>query len=153
MEIRLAQKADLARIIEVRTSAFSRMASSAYSDVEVKTLLGDYTEEEFLEMVKDKRLFVAVIDGVIRGTAGWAEENIRHVYVDPDSFNRGIGSQLVAHTEADYQDRTEHAYINAGVILHARGFYERCGYELVTMAKAWDGSDYYQMRKQLPEFT
>ena len=148
MEIRLARRSEVARIIEIRSDAFSRTAPSAYTEVEVETLLGDYTEEEFLEMISDERLLVAVVDGVIRGTAGWAGKSIRHVYVDPDFFGLGIGTKLMSRAEADYQRRTNRDFINAAVILYARGFYEKCGYVLVAKEKDWDGSEYYHMRKQ-----
>ena len=149
MKIRLANRSDLGRIIEIRHNAFSRMAPSTYTRAEVETLLDDYTEAEFLEMISDKRLFVTAIDGVIRGTAGWAGTHIRHVYVDPDFFGLGIGTELVTCAEADYQERTHQDFIHAGVILYARWFYEKCGYTLVVRAKAWDGSAYWHMRKKL----
>ena len=147
MKIRPARETDLQRIIDIRHKAFSRMAPQTYSPVEVDTLLQDYTEDEFLRMIAEERLFVATRGSDIYGTAGWEEKNIRHVYVDPDSFGRGIGTLLVAHAEADYRERTQHPNIKAGVILYARGFYEKCGYQVVIKAKAWDGSDYYSMRK------
>ncbi len=100
-------------------------------------------------MITGNRVFVAVIDGVIRGTAAWAGGNIRHVSVDPDFSGRGIGTALVARAEADYQERTHHAIIDAGVVVYARAFYEQCGYVVVARENDWDGSVYYHMRKQL----
>ncbi len=150
LKIRLAQKSETGRIIEIRNRGFSRLAPLTYTKAEVAALLGDYTEEEFLEMISDSRLFVAVVHGVIGGAAGWSGENIRHVYIDPDYFRLGIGTKLVARVESDYRERTHRDFINADVILYARRFYEKCGYTLIEKAKAWDGSDYYQMRKKLP---
>ena len=150
MEIRLARRSDLDRIIGIRRDAFGRMASTVYTKAEVETLLDNYSEEEFIEMISDKRMFVATIDGIIRGTAAWAGTNIRHVYIDPDFFGLNIGTELVARTEADYQKRTQGTFINAEVILYARGFYEKCGYILEGLAKDWDGSEYWQMSKPLP---
>ena len=52
------------------------------------------------------------------------------------------------HAEADSRTRTGHGAIDAGVTLYARGFYEKCGYDVLSKAKAWDGNDYYVMRKE-----
>jgi GNAT superfamily N-acetyltransferase len=149
LENRLASRSDLTRIIEIRHKAFSLMAPSSYTEAEVKTLLDDYQEEEFLDMISDHRLFVASASGVIQGVAAWAGTNIRHVYVNPEYSGRGIGTELVTIAEVDYQERTRQTFINAGVTLYARGFYEKCGYVMIAKARDWDGSEYWQMRKEL----
>ena len=59
--------------------------------------------------------------------------------MDLNAFERGIGALLTKHAEADYRTRTGHGAIDAGVILYARGFYEKCGYDVLSKAKAWDG--------------
>ncbi len=148
LSIRLAEKSQVARIVEIRNRGFLRLAPSAYSKTEVETLLSDYTEEEFLRIISNKSLFVAVVDGTIRGSAGWAEERIRHVYVDPNFFGLGVGRTVITRAETDYQERTQYRRIDADVILYARGFYEKCGYQVIEKMKAWDGSSYYHMRKR-----
>jgi GNAT superfamily N-acetyltransferase len=96
-------------------------------------------------MVKDRQLFVAETDGLIIGCAGWRGENLRHVYVAPESERRGLGTRLVARAESDFRDRTSAAEIHVGSVLYARGFYEKLGYELVTKDRA--GSEPFQMKK------
>ncbi len=145
--IRVATTSDLPQILDIRHRAFSKMAPQSYSAVEVETLLQDYTEDEFLQMIAEQRLFVAVRAGAILGSAGWDSTNIRHVYVDPNALRKGVGARLMAHAEADYRAQTKNPSIQLGSTLYARGFYEKCGYQVVKRAKAWDGSDYFQMNK------
>ena len=150
MQIRLATPEDVEAIIDIRHRAFSHSAPSAYNAAQVRTLLADYEVGEFQTMIAQQQLFVAHTDEELCGTAGWHDNNIRHVYVMPECFGKGIGKLLVAHAEEHYRAVTGHDRIDAGVILYARGFYEKCGYQLVKEAKAWDGSDYYFMRKVFP---
>ena len=99
------------------------MAPPAYCATEVETLLTDYKIDEFLLMINEEKLFVAISGNNIVGTAGWHERNIRRAYVGPDAFERGIGTLLTKHAQADYRTRTGHGATDAGVILYARGFY------------------------------
>ena len=78
---------------------------------------------------------MAISGDNIVGTAGWHERNIRHAYVGPGAFERGIGTLLTKHAQADYRTGTGHGAIDAGVILYARGFYEKCGYDVLSKAK------------------
>ena len=57
------------------------------------------------------------------------------------------------HAEADSRTRTGHGAIDAGVILYAHGFYEKCGYDVLSKAKASDGNDSTTMlcAKNLPD--
>lgn len=149
MHIVKAAKADLARIIALRRRAFLRAAPSFYSPTEVQNLLADYDPDQLLTMIADARLFICRQDGDLLGTSGWDGDQLRHLYVDPDAFNRGIGSALLAHTVADYQARTRHATISANVIRYARGFYEKCGFRVVREDRAWDGSAYFAMQRSI----
>jgi GNAT superfamily N-acetyltransferase len=71
------------------------------------------------------------------------------MYVSPEKTKKGIGSSLLRVLEADYKDRTRNTIIKAGVILYARPFYERNGYEFLKIDIDWDGSKFNRMQKQL----
>lgn len=147
MRVIAAQKENLNQIIKIRHDAFLHCAPGFYDTVQVQTLLDDYDENEILGMITNHNIFVCEENGEILGTAGWKEDFIRHVYVRPDFHGQGIGKKLLAHVELDYLNRTQKNYVKAGVILYAKGFYEKNGFYFVSREKDWDGSEYYLMQK------
>jgi GNAT superfamily N-acetyltransferase len=148
-QVRPAGIGDLDRVRDVRYAAFSLHAPDAYSPQEVENLLSDLDEAELAEMIGQRQLFVAVADGEIHGVAGWRGVNLRHVYVAPGAERTGIGSQLVAHAERDFENRTGESELHVGVVLYAKGFYEANGYKVLGMDTAWDGSAFFRMIKVL----
>ena len=145
MLIRVAEAGDIEAVGALRHAALSASAPSVYSPREVAELLDDIDVDELHAMVKDGQLFVAETDGLIVGCAGWRGENLRHVYVRPDSEREGLGTRLVGRAESDFRDRTSAAEIHVGSVLYARQFYEKLGYGLVTKDRA--GSEPFQMKK------
>ena len=149
MKIDYVSDADLAQVVGLRRRALMRLAPKYYAAVEVKNLLADYDADQLRNMIADKRLFCFRRNGDLCGTSGWDETYLRHLYVSPESFGQGIGSTLLEHTVADFQTRTHQHTISAGVSLYARGFYEKCGFQVESMERAWDGSEYYLMRRNI----
>ena len=147
--IRLCQLDDIPQILEIRKRTFLHFAPSVYSPKEVKTLLEDIKIAELEEMIENKSLFVAEENHKIVGCGGWFGESVRHMYVSPEEAKKGIGSSLLRVLEEDYKNRTNNSIIKAGVILYARPFYERNGYEFLKIDIDWDGSKFNRMQKKL----
>lgn len=89
--MRPAEVDDIERVKAIRHDAFAADAPSAYSPQEVVNLLNDLDENELRVMVDERQLFVGEAQGTIVGCAGWRGENLRHVYVTPESQRTGIG--------------------------------------------------------------
>ncbi|GHO90585.1 hypothetical protein KSF_006330 [Reticulibacter mediterranei] len=140
---------DIPRILDIRKRTFLHFAPSVYSTKEVKTLLEDINISELEEMIENKSLFVAEENHKIVGCGGWFGESVRHMYVSPEETKKGIGSSLLRVLEEDYKHRTCNSVIKAGVILYARPFYERNGYEFLRIDTDWDGSKFNRMQKKL----
>jgi GNAT superfamily N-acetyltransferase len=151
--VEIAGRDQVGRLLEIRRAAFSAAAPAAYSPREVETLLGDVDPGEMRRMADDRRLFVGLAGGVVAGCAGWQEERLRHVYVDPAFMRRGIAGRLLRRVEADFRERTGAREIRAGVALHALPFYLAVGYTVVRYARAWDGSSYAETVKALDPVT
>jgi ribosomal protein S18 acetylase RimI-like enzyme len=147
--IRPCQLNDIPPILAIRKRTFSHFAPSAYSPQEVQTLLEDINISELEEMIENKSLFVAEENHTIVGCGGWFGESVRHMYVSPEETQKGIGSALLRVLEEDYKNRTRNSIIKAGVILYARPFYEKNGYEFLKIDTDWDGSKFNRMQKQL----
>jgi ribosomal protein S18 acetylase RimI-like enzyme len=145
-----AQPDDVPRLLEIRHAAFARHAPAAYSPEEVATLLADVSADELQAMIASRQLFVArTAARAIVGLAGWKDNRLRHVYVDPAYARRGIATRLLGHVEADFRTRTGATRIEVGVALNAEPFYRARGYQLVRRAQAWHGSAYLEMTKSL----
>jgi predicted N-acetyltransferase YhbS len=149
LQIRFCQSNDISHILEIRKRAFSHFAPSAYSPKEVQTLLDDVNVSELEEMIENKSLFVAKENHTVVGCGGWFGESVRHMYVSPEETKKGIGSTLLRVLEEDYKNRTNNSIIKAGVILYARLFYEKNGYEFLQIDTDWDGSKFNRMQKKL----
>ena len=147
--IRPCQLDDIPQILEIRQRTFLHFAPSVYSPKEVKTLLEDIKISELEEMIENKSLFVAEENHKIVGCGGWFGESVRHMYVSPEETKKGIGSSLLRVLEEDYKNRTNNSIIKAGVILYARPFYEKNGYEFLKIDTDWDGSKFNRMQKKL----
>ena len=145
MLIRVAEAGDVDVVEALRYAALSASAPSVYSPREVVELLDDLDVNELRAMVKNRQLFVAENDGLIVGCAGWRGEQLRHVYVAPDSERGGLGTCLVTRAESDFLERTSATEIHVASVHYARRFYERLGYELVTEDRS--GSEPFQMKK------
>lgn len=147
--IRPCQLDDIPHILEMRKRTFLHFAPSVYSPKEVKSLLEDINISELEEMVENINLFVAEENHKIVGCGGWFGKFVRHMYVSPEETKKGIGSSLLRVLEEDYKNRTNNLIIKAGVILYARPFYEKNGYEFLKIDTAWDGSKFNRMQKKL----
>ena len=66
----------------------------------------------------------------------------------PKMSKKGIGSALLKILEKDYKVCTNKPIIKAGVILYARPFYEKNGYEFLKEDIDWDGSRFNRMQKK-----
>lgn|GEM_PF-2057707 len=147
--IRLCRLEDIPRILEVREKTFQYFAPASYSPKEVETLLDDINELELIEMIEHKSLFVAEKEKQIVGCGGWLADSVRHMYVSPETTKQGIGTRLLNVLEEDFKTRTHKSVIKAGVILYARPFYEKNGYEFLGIDTDWDGSKFNRMQKSL----
>ncbi|SRR5579883_120562 len=149
--LRLCRFDDIPSIVEMRERTFLHFAPAVYSPQEVKTLIEDIHISELEEMIAQRSFFVAEEGQRIVGCGGWLGEFVRHMYVSPEETKKGIGSALLRVLEEDYKNRTRNPLLKAGVILYARPFYEKHGYEFLRIETAWDGSKFNSMQKKFSE--
>lgn len=141
---------ELSDVINLRRRSFLAVAPEYYNPQEVENLIADYDVVQFASMIENQSFFCIRNGNKIVATAGWDSARIRHVYVSPDIFKSGIGSKLVNHVVVDFFSRTTQDEIKAGVVVYAQGFYEKCGFNVLSEETAWDGSAYYLMTRSRP---
>lgn len=146
-EIDLIQESELSDVLDLRRHSFLAVAPEYYNPQEFENLIADYDVSQFASMIENQSFFCVRHDRKIIATAGWDTANICHVYVSPNIFRTGIGSELVRHSATDFFARTNFDEMKADVIIYARGFYEKCGFKVLSKEKAWDDSAYYLMSR------
>ncbi len=91
MRIRPYQSADWQAICQVHDAARKfELEASGLADA---FLTLEQTGEE--EGLFDATLLVAEVDGVVAGFAGYTEDEVTWLYVDPARFRQGIGRALI----------------------------------------------------------
>ena len=148
MKIVTAIAASLPRLLEIRYDAIQACAPAYYTDREVKTLIQDADLREMRTLMGNGHLYVAQIGEETVGMAGLLDGHLRHVYVDPRYFRKGIGSALVRYVEAAYLEAGGHT-LKTGAAIYAAEFYRALGYRPLQEATDWDGSRYFILEKQL----
>jgi GNAT superfamily N-acetyltransferase len=122
--IRRATPDDAPAISDLFVRARDQMTYLPRIPEHVRPLLGGW----FLERAE---LWVAEEGGRVVGFAGVSGSELTHLYTDPSAQNRGVGRALLDHVKSLRPERLELWVFqkNEG----ARRFYERHGFELVTL--------------------
>jgi ribosomal protein S18 acetylase RimI-like enzyme len=122
--IRRATPDDAPAISDLFVRARDQMTYLPRIPERVRPLLGGW----FLERAE---LWVAEEGGRVVGFAGVSGSELTHLYTDPSAQNRGVGRALLDHVKSLRPERLELWVFqkNEG----ARRFYERHGFELVTL--------------------
>jgi ribosomal protein S18 acetylase RimI-like enzyme len=122
--IRRATPDDAPAISDLFVRARDQMTYLPRIPEHVRPLLGGW----FLERAE---LWVAEEGGRVVGFAGVSGSELTHLYTDPSAQNRGVGRALLDHVKSLRPEGLELWVFqrNEG----ARRFYERHGFELVTL--------------------
>ncbi len=122
--IRRATPDDGAAVSRVFVAARDEMTYLPRIDDEHRLLLGDW-------LIARGPLWLAEEDGRVVGFSGVKDEELTHLYVHPDTQDRGIGWALLEHAKTQSPERLELWVFqkNEG----ARRFYERHGFRLVKL--------------------
>jgi len=91
MAIRVAEPGESEVVVALRHAALSAEAPSTYSAREVGELLDDFDIDELRAMIEDRQLFVAEIDGLIVGCAGWRGTRFDTSMSPPTYSEEGLG--------------------------------------------------------------
>lgn len=146
-DIDYIKESELSDVINLRRLSLLAIAPEHYNPQELENLIADYDVTQFALMVASKSFFCVRTDGKMIATAGWSKNRLRHVYVDPANFGRGIGSKMLEYAIEDYFQQTSQPHIQVNIVIYARDFFEKCGFKVLSKETAWDGSGYFLMKK------
>jgi ribosomal protein S18 acetylase RimI-like enzyme len=125
MVARRAQAGDEDEIADVYVAALSGM-----------TYIPEYTDEQNRSFIRDVMLpnnevWVAEEDGAIVGFVGLGDGRVRHLWIEPEHQNHGIGTTLLNVAKQRSPEGLDLWVFQRNV--GARRFYERHGFALVEM--------------------
>jgi ribosomal protein S18 acetylase RimI-like enzyme len=131
VKIRPVEPDDTEDVADVFLAALAGMSylPDLYTDAETRTFIRDV-------LLPNNEVWVAEKGGRVVGFAGLGEDVLRHLWVEPEAQNRGVGTALLALAK---ERRPQGLWLsvfqkNTG----ARRFYERHGF---TLAELTDGRD------------
>ena len=130
LAIRDARKDDAAGISEVIIAALRETNAKDYSPMVIAQVETSFSPIAVKALMERRKVFVALLDQELVGTASLDGAVVRSVFVAPAHQSKGIGRQLMAAVEK--------AAIDAGITLlsvpssvTAEHFYARLGFKSV----------------------
>ena len=130
--------------------------SKDYGMERVKKMAEDFTVEKLQNSLsKRKKVFVALIDDNVVGTAGidksWYSDDeywILTVFVKPENHGQGIGKKLIGKIE-EYATSLPIKKLVIPASITAHEFYYKLGYRYKDEKKELNDEDMYIMEKNL----
>lgn len=148
MEIRKAEKNDLAEILELQYLAYQSEAELFKSkDIPplretLDELADEFNEGEILKLVLDD----GTIIGSVRATLKDGTAYIAKLMVHPDFRNRGFGSKLLREIEDCFPDTRYELFTSTKSVDNIR-LYQKMGYEIFDQKEISDEIVFVYMQK------
>ena len=128
--------------------------SKDYGIEKVKKMAEDFTVEKLKNTLsKRKKVFIALIDDIVVGTAGieksWYSDDeywILTVFVKPEYHDQGIGRKLIEKIE-EYATTLHIKKLVIPASINPNGFYYKLGYRYKYGKKELKNDDMYIMEK------
>ena len=149
MEIRKAEKNDLAEILELQYLAYKSEAELFKSkDIPplretLDELADEFNDGEILKLVSDD----GAIIGSVRATLKDGTAYIAKLMVHPDFRNRGLGSKLLREIEDCFPDTRYELFTSTKSVDNIR-LYQKMGYEIFDQKEISDEIVFVYMQKQ-----
>lgn len=83
---------------------------------------------------KGESFWLAEVNGVIAGLAGWQDEELKVFYLHPDYVGQGLGRRLFQALEQDYLTKTGATEWQLESTITAKPFYEAMGFKTIAPA-------------------
>ncbi|AZC22483.1 MULTISPECIES: GNAT family N-acetyltransferase [Pseudomonas] len=137
-QVRKAEAADATRISQVILAALLTSNAQDYPASVIERVKASFTADGVLHLMQSRRMFVALVDGALLGTASLDGRAVRTMFVDPAWQGRGIGRCLMLALQQAARESGEQSLIVPASIT-AEGFYARLGFR--TVREQLDGEE------------
>ena len=126
--IRRATPEDADAITPVHVASIRTLCAKDYTPEQIDAWAGWKSPEQYrAAMAAGELFFVAEADGRVGGFSVLLDDEVKAVYVHPDSVGRGVGRALLAAVESEARSRGV-THLRLTSTLTAVRFYETCGY-------------------------
>lgn len=125
--IRLAEIADLERVLQITHDTISEIYSHYYAEGVVEFFLEHHSREHILSDIEDGLVWLLEEDDRMVGTVTIKENAVNRLFVLPDYQSRGYGSQLMDFVEEKIAEKFDHVNIDSS--LAAKEMYLKRGYK------------------------
>ncbi|WP_409285619.1 GNAT family N-acetyltransferase [Pseudomonas protegens] len=136
--VRPALQADAAQISRVILAALLTSNAQDYPASVIERVQASFTTDSVRQLMQRRQMFVALVDGELRGTASLDGRAVRSVFVDPAYHGHGLGRQLMAAVEQAALDSGLTSLVVPSSVT-AEGFYARLGF--VRVREHYEGEE------------
>jgi GNAT superfamily N-acetyltransferase len=130
IEIRAATPADADAISRTIIRALRETNAQDYPPHVIAAVAENFSPEHVATQIAARQAYVAVIDGVVIGTASLHGHVVRSVYVDPHHQGKGVGARLMDTVEL-LARRQAVDTLSVPSSITAQAFYQHIGYLVV----------------------
>jgi N-acetylglutamate synthase-like GNAT family acetyltransferase len=130
VEIRAATSADTNAISHTIVRALRETNARDYPAHVIAAVAENFSPERVAAQIAARQVYVAVIDGVVIGTASLHSRVVRSVYVDPQHQGKGVGARLMDTIEQLAREQTIDT-LSVPASITAQAFYQQRGYVVV----------------------
>ena len=125
--IRLAELADLERVLQITHDTISELYSHYYAEGVVEFFLEHHSREHVLSDIEDGIVWLLEEDGSMIGTVTIKGDAVNRLFVLPGYQSHGYGSQLMDFAEDKIAEQFTHVHIDSS--LAAKEMYLKRGYK------------------------
>jgi GNAT superfamily N-acetyltransferase len=129
-EIRRALPSDAEEISRVIVRTLHETNGRDYPAHVITAVAENFSPERVAENLTTRKTFVAIVDGVVVGTASLDGRVVRSVYVDPAYQGKGIGARLMGVLEGLAREQAAFT-LSVPSSITAEGFYRKLGFVFV----------------------
>lgn len=148
IDIRVFEPDDAQQVAALIRKALREVNSADYPPEVITSLCDYFVPETLCELTLRREVLVAMVDGVIVGTASIEESVVYTVFVHPQYHGRGIGTRLMKEIEG-LAVAHGHSVVRTPASVSAVGFYTKLGYREIERIQTEDSGLNVIMEKRL----
>jgi|ERR1700683_2417453 len=130
LNIRAATPSDAKAISLTIIRALHETNARDYPPHLIAAVAENFSPEQVAEQIAARQAYVAVVDGVVVGTASLQGRVVRSVYVDPNHQGKGVGARLMDTLEQLARKQNVDT-LSVPSSITAQAFYQHRGYMVV----------------------